>query len=179
MTAIVASAVIPGVKQVRFRSFGDARGQFMETFRKDWFPERTWEIVQANRSVSRPGVLRGLHFHHHQVDYWQVVAGAIRVGLADLRRSSSAYGQTQIVELSASDPGGLFIPIGVAHGFLALTDATLLYLVDNYYDGSDELGVAWNDPDLALAWGIDAPLLSERDRANPRLASLPTAALPA
>ena len=120
MTDIVESTVIPGVKQVRFRVFGDDRGRFMETFRKEWFPERTWDILQANRSVSTPGVLRGLHYHHHQVDYWQVTAGAIRVGLADLRRSSPAYGRTEIVELDAAEPSGLFIPIGVAHGFLSL-----------------------------------------------------------
>jgi dTDP-4-dehydrorhamnose 3,5-epimerase len=179
MTDIVASSVIPGVKQVHFRVFGDARGQFMETFRKEWFPERSWDIIQTNRSVSAAGVLRGLHYHHHQVDYWQLVAGAIRVGLADLRRSSPAYGRTQVIELHASEPGGLFIPVGVAHGFLALADATLLYLVDNYYDGSDELGVAWDDPDLGIAWNASAPLLSERDRGNPRLADIPLSALPA
>ncbi len=179
MTEIVASPVIPGVKQVHFRVFGDARGQFMETFRKEWFPERTWDIVQANRSISAAGVLRGLHYHHHQVDYWQVVAGTIRVGLADLRRASPAFGCTQVVELSAANPGGLFIPIGVAHGFLALDDAMLLYLVDNYYNGRDELGVAWDDPDLGIGWGVHAPLLSDRDRANPHLAAIPTSALPA
>jgi len=179
MTAIVESSVIPGVKQVHFRVFGDARGRFMETFRKEWFPERSWDILQANRSISAPGVLRGLHYHHHQVDYWQVVAGAIRVGLADLRRSSPAFGHSEIVELDAEQPGGLFIPVGVAHGFLARTDATLLYLVDNYYDGSDELGVAWDDPDLGIEWGIRAPVLSDRDLGNPRLATIPASALPA
>jgi dTDP-4-dehydrorhamnose 3,5-epimerase len=179
MIEIIESTVIPGVKQAHFRVFGDERGRFMETFRKEWFPERSWDIVQANRSISTPGVLRGLHFHHHQVDYWQVVAGAIRVALADLRRSSPTYGHTEVVELDATKPSGLFIPVGVAHGFLSLTDATLLYLVDNYYDGSDELGVAWNDPDLGIDWGVAAPVLSDRDRGNPRLASIPASTLPA
>ena len=62
---------------------------------------------------------------------------------------------------------GVFIPTGVAHGFYALTDATLTYLVDNYYDGADELGVAWNDPTLAVPWQVDTPLLSARDETNP------------
>jgi dTDP-4-dehydrorhamnose 3,5-epimerase len=76
------------------------------------------------------------------------------------------------------DQLGLFIPIGVAHGFLALTDATLTYVVDNYYDGRDEFGVAWNDPDLGLDWGTSTPTISPRDQANPRLRDIPAAALP-
>ena len=76
--------------------------------------------------------------------------GRIRVGLVDLRRDSPTYGQSEVVELDADEPRGVFIPCGVAHGFYALTDATLTYIVDNYYDNSDELGVAWDDPDLSL-----------------------------
>lgn len=173
MTEIVESACIPGVKLVKFRIFADSRGRFMESFRKDWFPERSWEIIQSNRSESAAGVLRGLHYHHHQVDYWQVVHGSIRVGLADLRRDSPALGKVEVIDLDATEPMGLFIPVGVAHGFLAQTACTLLYLVDNYYTGSDEFGVAWNDPDLAIAWGIDTPILSDRDRRNPFLATIP------
>lgn len=178
MTEIIESSAIPGIKVVKFRVFADTRGQFMETFRKDWFPERTWEVVQSNRSESAAGVLRGLHFHHHQVDYWQVIQGSILVGLADLRRGSPAFGKVETVQLDAANPMGLFIPIGVAHGFLALTQATLLYLVDNYYTGSDEHGIAWNDPDLAIPWGTNAPLLSDRDRANPFLTALQPNQLP-
>lgn len=179
MTQIIESTIIPGVKHVQYRVFGDERGRFMETFRTAWFPERKWEVMQTNRSISAAGVLRGLHYHHHQVDYWQVVAGKLLVGLADLRRSSPAFGKTTTVELSADDPGGLFIPVGVAHGFYAVTDCTLIYLVDNYYDGSDELGVAWNDPQLQVDWGVHAPVLSERDRINPRLTNIPQDQLPA
>jgi dTDP-4-dehydrorhamnose 3,5-epimerase len=75
--------------------------------------------------------------------------------------------------LSADQPTGLFIPTGVAHGFAALTDVTLTYLVNNYYDGTDEHGVAWNDPDLNVPWGVDQPLISGRDVANPVFRSLP------
>lgn len=178
MTEISESSTIPGVKLAKFRIFSDARGQFMETFRKDWFPERSWEIVQSNRSESAAGVLRGLHFHHRQVDYWQVVNGSIRVALADLRRQSPAYGQIETIDLDAANPRGLFIPVGVAHGFLARTAATLLYLVDNYYDGSDEHGIAWNDPDLAIPWGSETPILSDRDRANPTLRAIAPQQLP-
>jgi dTDP-4-dehydrorhamnose 3,5-epimerase len=179
MTEIIESATIPGVKLVQFRVLADDRGRFMETFRSAWFPERKWEIIQNNRSISKPGVLRGLHYHHRQVDYWQLMAGKIRVGLADLRRSSASFGTSEIIELDAESPSGLFIPVGVAHGFYAMTDCTLLYIVDNYYDGSDELGVAWNDPHLRVDWGVTTPLLSERDRKNPNLADIPQDQLPA
>ena len=141
--------------------------RFLETFRKEWFPERTWAIVQTNRSDSVAGVLRGLHYHFKQVDYWYVPHGRIRVGLADLRQGSPTQGASQIVEIGDDNQMGVFIPTGVAHGFYALTDATLTYLVDNYYDGADELGVAWNDPTLAVPWQVDTPLLSARDENNP------------
>lgn len=166
------------MRLVKFRVFADSRGQFMETFRKEWFPERTWQIIQSNRSESAAGVLRGLHYHHHQVDYWQLLAGRIRVGLADLRPWSPTYRAIEVIDLDATSPMGLYIPVGVAHGFYAQSAATLLYLVDNYYNGSDELGVAWNDPDLAVPWGIAQPVLSERDAKNPRLADIPAPLLP-
>jgi dTDP-4-dehydrorhamnose 3,5-epimerase len=84
----------------------------------------------------------------------------------------------ETLDLEAATPMGLFIPVGVAHGFLARTDATLLYLVDNYYNGSDEHGIAWNDPDLAIPWGVDSPVLSDRDRANPLLRTIQPELLP-
>lgn len=178
MTEIIASTQIRDVNLVRFRTFGDSRGQFMETFRTEWFPQRTWAIVQSNRSISAAGVLRGLHYHHHQVDYWQLLAGNIRVALADLRPTSPTYRAVEIVDMDAVTPVGLYIPVGVAHGFYAQTEATLSYLVDNYYNGSDELGVAWNDPTLAVPWGVDNPILSERDAKNPLLADIPAELLP-
>jgi dTDP-4-dehydrorhamnose 3,5-epimerase len=73
---------------------------------------------------------------------------------------------------------GIFIPVGVAHGFITLTDATLTYIVDNYYDGADEYGVAWNDPDLALPWGVESPVVSSRDAANPQLRDIRPNKLP-
>jgi dTDP-4-dehydrorhamnose 3,5-epimerase len=131
-------------------------------------------VFQTNRSDSAAGVLRGLHYHHNQVDYWYVVNGVIRVGLADIRPSSPTYMHTQTIEMGEQNNIGLFIPCGVAHGFLALTDATHTYIVDNYYNGgADENGVAWNDPDLAVAWGVETPILSGRDAANPRLRDIP------
>ena len=172
MTEIIELDRIQGVKLVVLRSFSDERGRFLETFRKDWFPERSWTIVQTNRSDSQAGVLRGLHYHFQQVDYWYVARGQVRVGLADLRQGSATCGASTVVELGEQHECGLLIPSGVAHGFYALTAAKLTYLVDNYYDGQDEHGVAWNDPTLAVPWGITDPILSARDRANPRLSEI-------
>jgi dTDP-4-dehydrorhamnose 3,5-epimerase len=173
------SRVIQGVTTVDLVVHADPRGRFAETFRKEWFPQRSWERIQCNRSESRAGVLRGLHYHHRQVDYWHCVAGRIRVGLYDLRRSSPTRGRAQVLELGQEQPQGLFIPTGVAHGFVALSDAVLIYVVDNYYHNTDELGVAWDDHNLGLDWGLEAaPVLSDRDAANPRLADIPAQALP-
>lgn len=179
MTQIIQSSSIEGVKFAQLRSFEDERGFFMETFRKEWFPERSWETIQTNRNFSRAGVLRGLHYHHKQVDYWCVMNGTLRVGLADLRPGSPTFGQSETVEIGDDNPVGIFIPIGVAHGFLSLTDSTLTYVVDNYYDGADEMGVAWNDPILNVDWGTDSPLLSERDSKNPLLSDIPEDKMPA
>ena len=178
MPRIKESTVISGVFRVQLQSFADKRGQFVEIFRKEWFPQLSWQAIQSNRSVSAAGVLRGLHFHRRQVDYWFLQSGTIRAGLVDLRPASPTHGASELIEYSADEGLGLFIPAGVAHGFLAVTDATLIYYVDNYYDGADEFGVAWDDPDIGLSWGTDRPLLSGRDRGNPRLSDLLTGDLP-
>lgn len=178
MPTITESSQIPGVYLVDLKPFADDRGRFIEIFRKEWFPQRSWEILQSNRSESVAGVLRGLHYHRRQVDYWHVVGGQIRAALVDLRRNSPAFGASQMIDMSQDDPLGLYIPVGVAHGFVSLTAATLLYYVDNYYDGADELGVAWNDPDLALKWPFEKPIVSDRDSSNPRLRDIPRDALP-
>lgn len=179
MPTFIESKQIPGVLTVELRPFSDDRGRFTETFRSEWFPQRVWGRIQTNRSDSRAGVLRGLHYHFNQIDYWYVFSGQIRVGLADLRPSSPGYRQTETVVLDAADSRGLYIPVGVAHGFLALTDATLFYIVDNYYDGSDEHGLAWNDPDIAVRWQAkNPPVISGRDAANPFYKDIPADVLP-
>lgn len=178
MPQIEESTIIKDVQIVTLRPFTDDRGRFMETFRKEWFPQRSWEVIQSNRSDSKAGVLRGLHYHFHQVDYWYLVDGKIRVGLFDLRPNSATYGAAQTIDLDADTPQGIFIPIGVAHGFLTLTDATLTYVVDNYYDGDDEFGIAWNDPDINMPWDVECPLISPRDAANPYLKDISSDRLP-
>jgi len=159
MPQIKESSIIKDVLVVTLTPFSDERGRFMETFRQEWFPQRSWEFVQSNRSDSKAGVLRGLHYHFHQVDYWYVSAGKIRAGLADLRPSSPTYGATQIIEMGEQDNIGMLIPVGVAHGFVALTEATLTYIIDNYYDGADEHGVVAgiSGPDVRSVGGRRLP----------------------
>jgi dTDP-4-dehydrorhamnose 3,5-epimerase len=173
-----ASTRIAGVYTVPIRVFEDERGRFMESFRRDWFPWIDWKEQQGNQSDSAANVLRGLHYHLRQIDYWHVTRGRIRVGMVDLRRSSPTYMATEILEVSAESPTGVFIPVGVAHGFYALTDASLTYLVNQYYTGGDENGVLWNDPDINLDWGASNPIISGRDANNPRLRDIPHDKLP-
>lgn len=176
MTEIPA---IAGALQTDLRTFVDDRGHFTEVFRKEWFPQRNWDRIQMNRSKSQKGVLRGLHYHFHQIDYWFVVDGRLRIGLADLRQTSPTYKQTYTLDIDPSHGYGIYIPSGVAHGFLALTDVTLIYVVDNYYDGADELGLIWNDPDIGVDWGTtEMPILSSRDLANPRFGDIAPHRLP-
>ncbi len=168
---------IAGVRLVPLRAFSDSRGYFFESFRRSWVPEAR-EMIQGNVSYSRAGVLRGLHYHLKQADFWLVPSGLVRAALVDLRLSSPTRGTSMVVELGTGHPFGLYIPKGVAHGFYVVTDAMMTYLVDEYYDNSDERGVAWNDPELGVDWGVAEVTLSDRDRLNPRLSEIPLEALP-
>ena len=149
----------------------DGRGSFLEIFREDLLGVR---FVQANHSRSQQGVLRGLHYHRKQADAWYVIGGEAQAMLADLR-TPSPNPVVRPVDLVADRPQVLYIPPGVAHGFLAITDVDLIYWVTGYYDSTDEFGVVWDDPTLAAPWRIRQPILSERDRTNARLewASIP------
>jgi dTDP-4-dehydrorhamnose 3,5-epimerase len=135
-------------------------------------------MVQANWAQRRGGTVVGLHFHLHQADYWHVPVGSARVVLHDLREGSPSERATLALDLSSDNRRGVYIPPGVAHGFAALTDLAIAYLVDAYYNPADELGVAWDDPEIAGDWGITDPVLSERDRSNPRRADLPAGRRP-
>ena len=139
----------------------------------------TRPFVQANLSTSAAGVLRGLHYHRRQLDYWVVASGRAFVALVDVRPLVDGTGGRALVEtreLRADD--WVVIPTGVAHGFLALEPLELLYLVTNEYDGTDELGFAWDDPAVGVPWPVldvtpdGRPILSDRDRSNPTLADL-------
>jgi dTDP-4-dehydrorhamnose 3,5-epimerase len=176
-TRVTESDVIAGVYVVEPATFGDARGRFVESYRRSWFPNGR-EMVQGNRSDKQAGAVVGLHYHLHQADYWYMTKGRARVVLHDLREGSKTEGATLELDLGDEDGRGVFIPPGVAHGFAALTDLTLTYLVDNYYNPDDELGVAWDDPEIGADWGIDDPVLSDRDRKNPSRAGIPAGRRP-
>jgi dTDP-4-dehydrorhamnose 3,5-epimerase len=178
---------LPGVRYGRLNRLADSRGSFMEIWRASAFGDLDREgaglpdarFVQANLSTSAPGVLRGLHYHRRQLDYWTVVGGRALVALVDVRpviADINAHAIVETRELAAGQT--VTIPTGVAHGFLALDSLQLLYLVTNEYDGSDELGFAWDDPAVGVPWpavpgtGDGRPILSDRDRTNPTLAEL-------
>lgn len=156
---------IPGVDLFPRSPYEDGRGRFVEIFRTNELPDG---FVQANHSTSKRGVLRGLHYHRNQADLWYLIAGRAQVALVDLR-AGSGNPPVETLFLSAEEPAALYIPAGVAHGFAALTDVELLYFVTAEYDASDEYGIAWDDPQLAIPWELTDPVLSERDRANARL----------
>jgi dTDP-4-dehydrorhamnose 3,5-epimerase len=178
---------IPGVLWGRATRHADARGGLAEIARAsamDLSTARTGvagggAIAQANLSVSHAGVLRGLHLHRRQLDRWYVAAGRAFVALVDVRPLLADPRAAPRVETrTAIADAWVEIPAGVAHGFLALEALTLVYVVTNEYDGTDELGFAWDDPDAAVAWppvpttADGLPILSDRDRANPSLREL-------
>lgn len=182
MATVRPCEAVAGVVLVEPVVHGDDRGYLVEAYRREWLPEGAAEMVQVNRVERRRGTLVGLHWHRRQADYWYVVGGPARVVLHDLRAGSPTEGATWSADLGAPPHPhtGLYIPPGVAHGFAALGDVTMTYMVDRYYDPSDELGVAWDDAEVAADWGVADPILSERDRTNPRRADVdrPAAAPP-
>ena len=178
MAKLTASTDIDGVVIVEPQLHADQRGSMAETYRREWFGSVGREMVQANRARRAAGAIVGLHYHLHQADYWYCMAGRMRVVLHDLRDGSKTEGATLGIDLDGDVDKGVYIPPGVAHGFASLTDVTLTYLVDAYYNPADELGVAWNDPEIGADWGLSDPVLSARDTANPRRADIPAARRP-
>jgi dTDP-4-dehydrorhamnose 3,5-epimerase len=172
MPELIPSTVIDGVVLVRPDVHGDERGRFVETYRRSWFPDRP-EMIQGNRSEKQAGAVVGLHFHLHQADYWYALRGQVRVVLHDLRVGSRTDRATEVIDLDGDVDQGVYIPPGVAHGFSSLSDVLLTYLVDNYYDASDELGLAWDDPAVGADWGVTDPILSKRDQSNPGRDDIP------
>jgi dTDP-4-dehydrorhamnose 3,5-epimerase len=163
---------IEGVLLFPLTTHPDLRGSFTEDYRRSWVAGGR-EMVQGNISISKATVLRGLHFHREQADWWNFYTGAAVVGLYDLRSGSPTEGVGLGLRID-TDEGlkGLYIPRGVAHGFYAERDVMLHYMVDNYYTGSDEFGIAWDDPGLGFDWTANEPILSDRDRSNPGLAEV-------
>lgn len=161
---------IEGLLIITPKVFKDDRGEFMESFNKQKFDEavgREVNFVQDNQSVSKKGVLRGLHFQtppFAQGKLVRVTKGAVIDIAVDIRKDSPTYGDYVAVELSAQNNEQFWIPEGFAHGFVALEDeTTFLYKCTNYYAPQCEGTILWNDPTLNIDWGIDNPIISEKD----------------
>jgi len=178
----VKALAIPDVKLIAPRRIEDDRGFFSETYRKEDLAAAGIddEFVQDNHSLSRQaGVIRGLHFQtnpYAQGKLVRVVRGAIFDVAVDIRRGSPTFGQHVAVELSADNWLQLWVPIGFAHGFCALAPETeVIYRVTSYYDHASDRGVAFDDPELAIAWPVAAgrAVVSAKDRGHPRLGDLP------
>jgi len=149
--------------------FGDDRGFFLESFNQEKYASFIPELsfVQDNLSKSKKGVLRGLHFQAPPFDQGklvQVITGSVLDVVVDIRRSSLSYGQSFQIILNTSDRNQLWIPPGFAHGFVSLEDDTIFsYKCTNIYSKDHEGCILWNDPTLAIDWGVENPIISSKD----------------
>ena len=173
----VTSTRIPDVLILEPSVFADARGFFLESFNQTAFNEATGTshtFVQDNHSHSARGVLRGLHYQlapHFQGKLVRVVAGTVFDVAVDIRKESPTFGEWVGVELSAENHRQLWIPPGLSHGFLVLSEsADFLYKTTDYYSPAHERSLLWSDPDLAIDWPLERqPLLAAKDANAPRL----------
>ena len=152
----------------------DSRGSFYESYVKKKYMENGIpdEFIQDNHSISRKGVLRGLHYQENpgQAKLVRVTQGEGADVAVDIRKDSPTFGQWSGVRLSSENHRQLYIPVGFAHGFCVLSDsAEFLYKCSAYYAPSGERGIFWNDPDIGIEWPIIEPILSEKDKTLPRL----------
>lgn len=175
----VINTPVAGLKIIQPKVWGDARGHFFESYSEAAFVAAglPTNFVQDNQSLSAKGILRGLHFQKPpfaQGKLVRVIKGAVLDVVVDLRSSSPTYGQHHAIELNEDNKTMFWIPPGFAHGFLTLADDTIfVYKVTGLYNKESEGGLLWNDPALGINWGIENPLLSDKDRILPLLSELP------
>ena len=179
----VIETALPGVLIIEPKVFGDARGFFFESFHAERYRAAgvTCDFVQDNVSRSARGVLRGLHFQNpkSQAKLVQVLEGTVVDVAVDVRRGSPSFGRHVLVELSAENRRQLYVPAGFAHGFCVTSEHALFsYKCSDLYSPADEHGICWDDPDLGIRWPIEAPSLSAKDAAYPRLRDLSESVLP-
>lgn len=164
---------IPDLFIVKPVVFEDNRGYFFESYNKEKFLQKGIDqnFVQDNESKSMKNVLRGLHFQappYAQGKLVRVMKGAVLDVAVDIRRNSSTYGQWASIELTESNKWMYWVPPGFAHGFVTLEDNTVFfYKCTNMYNKVSEGSIRWNDPDLNINWGIENPILSEKDQLAP------------
>ena len=172
----ITKTKLEGVVIIEPDVFGDNRGFFMESWNKKKMAEAglDYDFVQDNHSKSTvKGTLRGIHFQKGdkaQAKLVRCVKGAVLDVAVDLRKNSPTFKQWVGVELSEENKKQLLIPRGFGHGFVTLTDdVEFLYKADNYYAPEADAGIRWNDPEIDVEWGVENPILSEKDKNNPFL----------
>ena len=172
----ITKTKLEGVVIIEPDIFGDNRGFFMESWNKKKMAEAglDYDFVQDNHSRSTvKGTLRGIHFQKGdkaQAKLVCCVKGVVLDVAVDLRRNSPTFKQWVGVELNEENKKQLLIPRGFGHGFVTLTDdVEFLYKADNYYAPEADAGIRWNDPEIGVEWGIENPILSEKDKKNPFL----------
>lgn len=169
----VSTTNIEGLLVIQPKVFGDERGYFFESFRDDVLNNHgvSSKFIQDNQSKSNKGILRGLHFQkapHAQGKLVRVVKGSVLDIALDIRTNSPTYGHHFSIELNEVNKTIFYIPPGFAHGFLTLEDNTLFsYKCTNYYNLESEGSVLWNSESLNIDWGIENPILSEKDKTAP------------
>lgn len=179
----VTTTKIPGLLIIDPVVHGDDRGFFVETYSRDRYKEAgvSAEFVQDNLSSSRRGILRGLHLQHPggQGKLCSVMEGEVFDVAVDVRMGSPEFGAWEGVTLSCENKRQLYIPPGFAHGFCVVSEQALFsYKCTDFYSAQNELGVAWNDETIGIEWPIDAPILSDKDLANPKLRDISPDRLP-
>ena len=178
----IAKTDLPGVLIIEPKAFGDERGFFLETFQAERYRQVagiSLPYVQDNHARSKRGVLRGLHFQtrHAQGKLVRAARGEIFDVAADVDPKSSTFGRWVGVTLSDANHRQLLIPPGYAHGYVVVSEvADVEYKCTDYYHPQSETGVIWNDPELDIAWPIEDPILSDKDKRLPTLASLASTA---
>ena len=176
----ITKTEIEGLLILEPRVFKDDRGLFFESFNKEQFTEAAGSVnfIQDNQSVSKKGVLRGLHFQtnpHAQGKLVRVAHGSVIDVAVDIRKDSPTYGQHVSVKLSAENNKQFWIPEGFAHGFVSLEDNTIFcYKCTDYYAPECEGSLLWNDKDLNINWGIQEPLVSEKDKVATKFVNFTT-----
>lgn len=172
----IKKTTIPGLYIIERPTFEDNRGYFRESFRINELEEFAgikFNPVQWNHSLSLPGVIRGLH-----AENWNKVlyptTGEMNSYFVDIRQDSLFFGRIELIKFNESKPRAVFVSKGIANSICVIGNIPVhyFYLVDAYYDGKDTSAVAWDDPDLNIKWPIKNPIISERDRNNPRLRDL-------
>ncbi|MEQ5874334.1 dTDP-4-dehydrorhamnose 3,5-epimerase [Pseudoalteromonas sp. MEBiC 03485] len=167
----IIDTLIPDVKILEPKVFGDDRGFFMETFRDTWFRENVADVnfVQDNHSKSKQGILRGLHYQteNTQGKLVRVTSGEVFDVAVDVRKNSPTFGQWVGEYLSAENKRQLWIPAGFAHGFYVTSEsAEFVYKCTDYYNPHAEISIAWDDSDLDIHWPLKGAslMLSQKDR---------------